>query len=643
MRNSFSLLLLLLALACAAASLSGQQAVTVIPQPMQVTMRSGEFVLKKDTRIVVDVSALRGPEAEATGRRVHEVAELLTAWLEPATKFKLQISNWRPEELGEARAEDDQPAAQGGGPPAASRVPRVMDGEARALRNVILLKLDASLARLGDEGYTLEAERQRIEIRAPAPAGIFYGAQTLRQLLPPEIFRTEQKQTPAAEDAEKFFAGAPLGAPELEWFANHPESSPDRPLRGTASSAPAESTPRMRWAVPGVTIVDRPRFAWRGAHLDVARHFFPKEFILKFIDTLALHKLNVFHWHLVDDQGWRIEIKQYPKLTQVGAWRKETRVGKEGESEKFDGTPHGGFYTQEEIREVVEYARRRFIAVVPEIEMPGHAQAAIAAYPELGTTGQPLEVMTYWGVSQNIFNVEESTIAFLQNVLDEVLALFPSKFIHIGGDEAVKDQWRASPRVQERMRELGVKNEEELQSWFIRRMDQFLTARGRRLVGWDEILEGGLADGATVMSWRGVRGGIEAAKSGHDVVMAPSQYTYFDHYQSRGADEPLAIGGFTPLEKVYAYEPVPDALSGAERQRVLGAQGQLWTEYIPTAEHLEYMAWPRLCALAEVVWTPQELRVWPSFQWRLRTHVLRLQGLGVRYRSPNKPVVPPAR
>jgi hexosaminidase len=600
--------------------------VTVIPQPKQVTVRAGEFVLRKDTRIIADASALRGAEedsarvaeVEQTTKRLDELAELLADWIAQGTGYRLTATHDRLEQ---------QRAA----------------GRRQEPRNAIVLKLDHSLTRLGDEGYTLEVERQRIEIRAPAPAGIFYGAQTLRQLFPPEIFRTGQKQTPAAEDAEKFFVGAPLGAPELELFANNLESTRDRPLRGAASSAPTKSTTHMRWAVPSVTIVDRPRFAWRGAHLDVARHFQPKQVVLKFIDTLALHKLNVLHWHLVDDQGWRIEIKQYPKLTQVGAWRKETRVGKEGESDKFDGTPHGGFYTQEEIREVVEYARRRFITVVPEIEMPGHAQAAIASYPELGTTGQPVEVMTYWGVSQNIFNVEESTIAFLQNVLDEVLALFPSKFIHIGGDEAVKDQWRASPRVQERMRELGVKNEEKLQSWFIRRMDQFLTARGRRLVGWDEILEGGLADGATVMSWRGVRGGIEAAKSGHDVVMAPSQYTYFDHYQSRGADEPLAIGGFTPLEKVYAYEPVPDALNGAERLRVLGAQGQLWTEYIPTAEHLEYMAWPRLCALAEVVWTPRELRVWPSFQWRLRTHVLRLQGLGVRYRSPNKPVVPPAR
>jgi hexosaminidase len=593
-----------------------QEAVTVIPQPMKVTVRAGEFLLNRDTRVIVDASALhaeamdsaRAADAEQAAKRVEEIAELLVEWLAPATSYRLQIADYRLEKQRRA----------------VSRETRATSHESRIPKNVILLKIDLSLGRLGEEGYTLEVERERVEIRAPASAGIFYGVQTLRQLFPPEIFARAKLTAEGAEGRD----GGLKTAPTEKRAAEQPRNS---------------ATPnRVRWAVPCVSIVDRPRFAWRGAHLDVVRHFLPKEFVLKFIDTIALHKLNTFHWHLTDDQGWRLEIKKYPKLTAVGAWRKETRVGKEGESDKFDGTPHGGFYTQEEIREVVEYARRRYVTVVPEIEMPGHAQAAIASYPELGVTGEPLEVMTFWGVSKNIFNVEESTIEFLQDVLDEVLALFPSKYIHIGGDEAVKDQWRASPRVQERMRELGVKNEEELQSWFIRRMDQFLTARGRRLVGWDEILEGGLAPGATVMSWRGVRGGIEAAKAGHDVVMAPSQYTYFDHYQSRGPDEPLAIGGFTPLEKVYAYEPVPDALNGEERQRVLGAQGQLWTEYIASPEQAEYMAWPRLCALAEVVWSPRELRVWPNFAWRLRTHVLRLQGLGVKYRSPNQPVVPPA-
>lgn len=455
-------------------------------------------------------------------------------------------------------------------------------------RGAISLRLDKKLASLGSEGYRLHVQRDRVEITAGQPAGLFYGAQTFRQLLPVDVFRKAR-------------------------------------VDGVA------------WTAPCVLIEDVPRFSWRGAHLDVARHFMPKEFVLKYIDLLAMNKLNTLHFHLTDDQGWRIEIKKYPKLTSVGGWRKETMAG-HYEENRFDGKPHGGFYTQEDIREIVAYARARFVNVVPEIEMPGHAQAAIAAYPELGNTGQQLEVGTRWGVIENVFNVNDSTIAFLQDVLTEVMALFPSKFIHVGGDECPKTQWKESSAAQAKMKALGLKNEEELQSWFIHQMDQFLASHGRRLIGWDEILEGGLAPGATVMSWRGEEGGIAAANAGHDVVMTPSSYTYLDHYQAKDrAKEPLAIGGFLPLETVYRYEPVPAGISLDKASHVLGAQGQLWTEYIPDPKQLEYMAFPRLCALSEVVWSPSKAKDYGSFVKRLEPMLERLRILDVNYRPLDGP------
>jgi hexosaminidase len=358
----------------------------------------------------------------------------------------------------------------------------------------------------------------------------------------------------------------------------------------------------------------------------------PKAAILRFIDAMALQKLNTLQLHLTDDQGWRIEIRKYPKLTEIGAWRKETRAGHENDAKGFDGKPHGGFYTQADMREIVAYARERHINVVPEIEMPGHAQGAIAAYPELGNTGEKLEVGRHWGVNKNVFNVNERTILFLQDVLSEVLEIFPSKFIHVGGDEVPKDQWKASAEAQARIKQLGLKNEEELQSYFIRRMDEFLTARGRRLVGWDEILEGGLAPGATVMSWRGNKGGIAAARAGHDVVMTPTDYVYLDYYQSKDAGEPLGIGGYVPLEKVYSFEPVPPELNQNEARRVLGAQGNIWTEYIQTPEHLEYMAFPRLAALAEVTWTARDKMDFQDFEPRLVPLQERWKAMGVNFR-----------
>jgi hexosaminidase len=348
--------------------------------------------------------------------------------------------------------------------------------------------------------------------------------------------------------------------------------------------------------------------------------------------------MNSFHWHLTDDQGWRIEIKRYPKLASVGSMRKETRVGHElsKENKGFDGKPHGGFYTQADIRRVVAYARERFINIVPEIEMPGHAQAALAGYPELGNTGEKVEVGTYWGVYKHVFNVDEPTIVFLQNVLKEVLTLFPGKFIHVGGDEVLMDEWKASPAAQARMKALGLKDEHELQSYFIKRMDQYLTAQGRRLIGWDEILEGGLAPGAAVMSWRGVKGGIAAARAGHDVVMSASTHLYFDHAQSKDPSEPLSIGGFTALDKVYSFDPIPSDLTAEEAKRILGAQCQLWTEYIPTMSHLEYMAYPRISALSEVVWTPKELKDWSAFDRRMDAHEQRLRALGINFRPRKK-------
>lgn len=454
--------------------------------------------------------------------------------------------------------------------------------------NTISLKLDPALTRLGDEGYLLDVTPQRVIIRAPGEAGGFYGVQTLRQLFPPAIFSSSAQKG-------------------------------------------------VEWTVPSVHIEDQPRFRWRGAMLDVCRHFMPKEFVLSFVDLLALHKLNTFHWHLTDDQGWRIEIKKYPRLTEVGAWRKQTRLGHERNPRGFDKKPHGGFYTQRDIRDVVEYARQRHITVVPEIEMPGHAQAAIAAYPWLGVTAEPLEVWSRWGINANIFNPSEKTITFMQDVLAEVIELFPGTFIHVGGDEAIKDQWKASPQVQERLKELNLKDEHELQSYFIRRMDTFLAAKGRRLIGWDEILEGGLAPGATVMSWRGVKGGITAAKSGHDVVMAPTTHTYLDYYQSQDPGELPSIGGFLPLETVYQFEPVPEDLNAAEGKRVLGAQAQLWTEYLPTPGHVEYMAFPRLTALSEVTWSPKERKNYADFLTRLNIHEQRLQHLNVNFRPMKTP------
>lgn len=388
--------------------------------------------------------------------------------------------------------------------------------------------------------------------------------------------------------------------------------------------------------IPCTEIQDKPEFEWRGMHLDVVRHFFPVEFVKKMIDMLAMQKMNTFHWHLTDDQGWRIEIKRYPKLTSIGAWRDETLVGHlDRKPEKYDGIRYGGFYTQDQIKEVVRYAQSRYITIVPEVEMPGHAVAALSAYPEYSCTGGPFKVYTKWGITEDAYCAgKEGTFEFMENVLSEVAGLFPGKYIHVGGDECLKNRWKACPDCQKRMQDENLANETELQSYFIKRIETFLYSKDKKLIGWDEILEGGLPTRATVMSWRGYQGGIEAARSGHNVVMTPTSHCYFDFYQSQDrSKEPLSIGNFLPLDRVYSFNPVPADLSDNEATHILGAQANVWTEYMTTEKQVEYMVFPRLCAMAEVVWTPRNQQKFSDFLTRLEKHVKRLEKYGVNYRE----------
>lgn len=433
-----------------------------------------------------------------------------------------------------------------------------------------------------DEGYQLTISSKQIEIKAKTDQGAFYAVQSLRQLLP-------------------------------EAFENNTFSQ--------------ESV-----AIPSMIIRDSPQFKYRGMHLDVGRHFYPVTFIKKYIDALAMLKMNTFHWHLTEDQGWRIEIKNYPKLQEIAAFRDQTLAGSyNADDQQFDGKRYGGFYTQEEIKEVVAYAQTRHVTIIPEIEMPGHAQAAISAYPELGCTGEQIKVAETWGVFDNIYCSKDETFEFLENVLDEVLELFPSEYIHIGGDEAPKTHWEKCPKCQQRIKDEGLKDEHELQNYFITRIEKYLNSKGRQIIGWDEILEGGLAPNATVMSWRGMEGAVEAAKQHHNVIMTPTAYSYFDYYQSDNADEPLAIGGFLSLEKVYSFNPIPEELSEEEATYVLGAQGNLWTEYIPNEKQVEYMVFPRMIAMSEVVWSPTENKNYPDFVARLEHFHKRLDALDINY------------
>jgi hexosaminidase len=384
------------------------------------------------------------------------------------------------------------------------------------------------------------------------------------------------------------------------------------------------------YAIPCATINDEARFAYRGMHLDVCRHFFPVSFVKKYIDYLAFYKFNTFHWHLTEDQGWRIEIKKYPLLTKAGGFRNGTIIGRYPGTGN-DSIQYGGYYTQQQIKEIVQYATDRHITVIPEIEMPGHASAALTAYPQLGCTGGPYHVQQTWGVFEDVFCAgNDATFNFLQDVLDEVIPLFPSKYIHIGGDECPKESWKKCPKCQQRMKDKGLKDEHALQSYFIQRIEKYLNSKGRNIIGWDEILEGGLAPNATVMSWRGEEGGIEAAKQQHNVIMTPGSHCYLDHSQSRNEDS-VTIGGYTPLEKVYAYEPVPAALTPEQAKYVLGAQGNVWTEYMKYPSKVEYMIFPRMLALSEVLWSPKEKRNWDDFSPRMQQHLGILKSKGINF------------
>ncbi len=506
--------------------------VKVIPEPASVINKEGTFIFTPETKIQVNQA----------GEQFMKIASFLTNHVDKFYGIKSTVT------------QSEEPS-----------------------KRSVYLKLDPESG-LVKEAYNLTVTPKGVTIVASAPNGLFYGIQTLIQLMPP----TQKKLTQVV--------------------------------------------------LPAVEIKDSPRFAWRGLHLDVGRHFMPKEFILKYLDYMSMHKFNTFHWHLTEDQGWRIEIKKYPKLTEVGSIRKETLIGHGRDPKEYDGTPYGGFYTQEDVKEIVAYAADRYITVVPEIEMPGHSLAALASYPELGCTGGPYEVATRWGVFDDVYCPgKESTFNFLEDVLSEIIPLFPSQYIHIGGDECPKTRWEKCPLCQKRMKEEGLKTEHELQSYFVQRIEKFLNSKGKKLIGWDEILEGGLAPNAAVMSWRGEEGGIAAAKQHHYVVMTPGKYCYLDHYQADPKTQPLAIGGFLPLEQVYSYDPVPASLTKEESSYIMGVQGNVWTEYMKTPEYVEYMVYPRAAALAEVAWSPKESKNYADFKNRLRDEIKRYDVYGINY------------
>lgn len=433
---------------------------------------------------------------------------------------------------------------------------------------------------LCEEAYRLAVCPERIEIHYGTPSGAFYAVQTLLQLLPVKVF---------SDRRERF----------------------------------------VSWSVPCCVIDDRPRFEYRGMHLDCCLHFFDIDFLKRYIDVMALHKVNRFHWHLTEDQGWRLEIKKYPLLTEKGQWRKETVIGSLS-SGFYDGTPYGGYYSQEEVRELVDYAAKRYVIIIPEIEMPGHALAAIACYPELSCGLEDhYETATRWGIFRQVFCPKPETFKFLEDVMDEVFELFPSKLVHIGGDECVKKSWKQCPHCQSLIKELGLKDEYELQSWFITRMEKYINSKGHEIIGWDEILQGGLAPNAKVMSWLGEEGGIKAAKQHHEVVMSPHPKYYLDYWQADPDSEPLAMGGPTTLRTMYEYEPVPSVLTEEESRYIIGVEGCVWTEYMPTAQRVEYMAWPRMCAIAESGWSTAP-KDWDCFAERMDRHFQRLDAYGVQ-------------
>ena len=525
--------------------------VCIIPQPVELEVGDGRFAFAADTQVVASGAA-------------RAVAAKLVDFLAPAMGYRLSLV-------------EDSPRQE----------------------NVVRLKVDAALnGQLGEEGYRLEATTRSIVIRAAEPTGLFYGIQTLRQLLPPAVFRGRK-----VEGAE--------------------------------------------WTMPCVRITDYPRFKWRGLLIDPARHFIPREDIERFIDTMALHKFNRLQIHLTDDQGWRIEIKKHPQLTEIGAKMDFTTILRGGGADnETGGQPPGGYYTQDDIRKLVRYAEEHYVTIVPEIEMPAHTGAAIVSYPHLALYPQKLNDLPpgkRWTANEGVLAPRPQTVAFMQDVLTEVMELFPGGYVHIGGDEANIDHWRRSEEMQALISRLGLKDEAGLHSWFIKQMDAFLTNHGRRLVGWDEILQGGLAPGAIVMSWRGQEGGITAAKAGHDVVMAPTSHTYFDYYQGPAETEPKAIGGYLPLDKTYQFEPIPVALDSEQAKHILGGQGQLWGEYITDHKHRQYMAYPRAVALSEALWSSGEDRSYEAFLARLVEHLKRLDAADVNCRRLDKHLVPDAR
>jgi len=524
--------------------MAGNPSVSIIPKPIKMKMRSGNFLINDRTALLFT----------AGDQEAMNTARLFAGQLQMA-----------------------------GGPVMTAL------GVSKNYRNIagIIFSIKKD-GRIPAEGYVLTVSKNNIIIEGGSGAGLFYGMQTLLQLLPPEIFAFKALQ------------------------------------------------PGNNWSVPCIAIQDHPRFPYRGMHLDVSRHFFPKEFILKYIDLIAAFKMNTFHWHLTDDNGWRIEIKKYPKLMQTAAWHvdRENLPWTERPPQQYgERATYGGYYTQDEIKEVVEYAKKRYVTIIPEIEMPAHSVEVLAAYPQFSCTGGPFTVPPgrYWPNIDILCAGNDSTFTFMEDVLSEVISLFPSKYIHIGGDEADKTRWKECPKCQALIKAEGLKDEKELQSYFIKRIEKFLVSKDRKLIGWDEILEGGLPQEATVMSWRGLEGGIAAARQGHDVVMTPRSHCYFDHYQADPKTEPKAIGGYTTLKKVYSYEPVPGELTEEQSKYILGAQGNVWTEYIPTPEHAEYMAVPRMIALAEVTWTPKNLKSWIDFRTRLEPEFRRLDLLHVNY------------
>ena len=504
------------------------QMVSIIPRPAEMKILEGNFEIGSNTKLIYD----------HTNKDLVRIAEFLSKHLEEY--YHISLSS----------APSNEKSVQ--------------------------FKIIPS-SNLNKEGYLMKIDQDGVLITAPSVNGIFYGVQTLKQMLPPQ--------------------------------------------------------PSSGLNVPFAEIMDQPRFVWRGLMLDVGRHFYPVSYIKKLLDYMAMYKLNTFHWHLTEDQGWRIEIKKHPKLTELAHWRDETIVGHEWDSKTYDGIGYGGFYTQDQIKEIVQYAADRYITIIPEIEMPGHSTAALAAYPALGCTGGPYEVQKSWGAKKDVYCAgKEETFRFLEDVLDEVRNLFPSTYIHVGGDECSKDRWKGCDYCQKRIADENLKDESELQSYFIKRIEKYLNSKNIKLIGWDEILEGGLAPEATVMSWRGIKGGIEAVKQNHDVIMSPSSHCYLDLYQNQNTEsEPLAIGGYLPLEKVYSYEPVPDGLSVMESKHILGAQANVWTEYIANTNKLEYMVFPRICALSEVVWSPKASRNFSDFQKRMGTEYLRLKMYNIYY------------